>query len=329
MPAAARDGACAGHAARRPRPHDGDRLLRHVAAGHDAPVRLHDEQLAAEARVAQAVREPRQVAFDLRPDVRVHQRRAGALELRRRRHHLVRQRHHDARQLLRRQLADAQLVDRVDEREQQHDGERLDALLPHATERATHGLLVERHDDVALEVEALGNAVALAARADRWRRRQRGIPDVLLEAAPDLDLVAVAVAGDEPGDRPRHLDHRVVGGRRAVDDQVGAGEQLGHAERLARREALEAAEDAVGLVARRGRMLVEHQRAVGARQHQVGEGAADVDADPVVLPRHAAWLHRVATGAQAFDAPRRRPIAPAPRPAHPPVPIPTQEVPRC
>jgi hypothetical protein len=62
--------------------------------------------------------------------------------------------------------------------------------------------------------------------------------------------------------RAGHLDHRVVGGRRAVDDHVGAREQVGERDAGARRELADAAEHALGLVARRRRMLVERDRAV-------------------------------------------------------------------
>ena len=109
------DGRRAHHAARRPRAHDRDGLLGDVSARHDTAVRLHDEQLATESGLAQAVVEAAQVALDLRADVGIHERRAGALELRRGGHHLVRQRHHHTRQLLGRQLAHPALVRRIDE----------------------------------------------------------------------------------------------------------------------------------------------------------------------------------------------------------------------
>ena len=159
------------HAAGRTRAHDRDRLLGDVAPRHDPAVRLHDEQLAREAGGAEPPVERAEVALDPRADVGVHERRARALELGRRRHHLVRERHHDAGQLFGRDLAHASLVRGVDEREEEDDGERIDALELHATERAPDRFLVERHDDAALEVEPLGHAVAPSPRADRRRSR--------------------------------------------------------------------------------------------------------------------------------------------------------------
>jgi hypothetical protein len=183
----------------------------------------------------------------------------------------------------------------------ENDRQRLDALPLHAPQRAAHRLLVERRDDVALEVEPLRHAVALPPRADRRRRRERRVPDVLLVAAPDLDLVAMSRAGDETGDGARHLDHRVVGGRRAVHDQVGPREQLVERRLLARRELPDASQDAFRLVARCRGVLVEHQGAV-ADEHQVGERPADVDADAIAGARHAGWLHRKRRGSQGNRA---------------------------
>ena len=136
-------------------------------------------------------------------------------------------------------------------------------------------------DDVALEVEPLGDAVAPAARADRRRRREGRVPDVLLVAAADLDLVAVALAGDEPGHRAGHLDHRVVGGRGAVDDERRCARAARRASsprapRAAARPPSTPSDWSRGVVG-----CLSSTSAPSRDQHQVGEGAADVDADAV------------------------------------------------
>src|SRR5262249_34603861 len=115
--------------------------------------------------------------------------------------------------------------------------------------------------------------------------------DVLLVAAADLDLVAVTLAGDESRRRTRHLDYGVVGRGGAMDDQLGAPEELLECALLPLGELAQAAEHALGLVARRRRMLVQDEAAV-PDQDEVGEGPADVDADAVGRLRHARWLHR-------------------------------------
>ncbi len=203
----------------------------------------------------------------------------------------MRERDHGPGQLLACNLSHAPLVRRAHEREEQHDGEGFDALLSHAPAGTAHRLLVERDDDPAFVVEALGHAVAPAAGTDRRRRGERGVPDVLLEAAPDLDLVAVALARDEPRHGAGHLDHRVVGGRGPVHDHLGRGEQIGERELHAVGEPPDAADHALGLIARRRRMLLERDAAV-VDEDEVGERAADVDADAEGRAWHAGWLHR-------------------------------------
>ena len=207
----------------------GDRAAHDVLRGHDAAVGLHDQQLVLVAAGTQPLDEPAEVALDLRRHVGVDQRRAGALELRRRRHDLVRQRDADTGAFLLGDLAHALLVLRVDEREHEDDRQRLEAELLQAPQRGAHGGFVERHDDLAFVVEPFGNADAPAALRDRRRRRQRRVPDVFLVAAAQLDLVAMALRGDQPGHRAAHLDHRVVGGGRAVHDDRGLRQQLARA----------------------------------------------------------------------------------------------------
>src|SRR5204863_4500397 len=120
-------------------------------------------------------------------------------------------------------------------------------------------------------------------------------PDVLFVPAADLDLVAMAFAGDEPRQRARHLDHRVVGGGRPVDDEIGAPQQPGDREADAIGELADATEDAFGLVARRGRVLLERDRSV-MNEDEIGERAADVDADAEGRSRHGGSGYTAGSG---------------------------------
>src|SRR5262249_35873939 len=153
------------------------------------------------------------------------------------------------------------------------------------------------------EVEPLRDTDPAPARTDRRRRRRGGVPDVLLEAAAKLDLVAMPVARDEPGHGAVHLDHRVVGGRRAVDDALGPSEELAERETFARGEAAEADHHALALVVERSRRLVEVEGAVGPHEDEIGEGAADVDPDPVASLGAA---RRLLDPAEAHAFPRVR-----------------------
>ena len=70
-----------------------------------------------------------------------------------------------ARPLALEQLADAQLVRRVDDRPEQADGDRLGARAPRALAIASSdALLVERQEDVALRVDALADLEGQVAR---------------------------------------------------------------------------------------------------------------------------------------------------------------------
>jgi hypothetical protein len=63
----------------------------------------------------------------------------------------------DAGELLRHELADAVLVDGVDDRPQQAHRHRGDVQAPDLGQRLAQRVLVERHRDVALGVDALGH----------------------------------------------------------------------------------------------------------------------------------------------------------------------------
>jgi len=133
----------------------------------------------------------------------------------------------------------------------------------------------------------------------RWKERamaetqqfilmpRRGLRDsVMLDPLlrPDdqpKPLVAMAVARDEPRHRAGHLDHRVVGGRRAVHEDVEPAAEIGerHAEPLA--ELRQAVHDAGRLVVERRGRLVEDDLAVGCHADDVGERPPDIDTNSV------------------------------------------------
>ena len=277
---ARRDRARADHAAGRPGSERGNRALGELFRGHDPAVALHDQQIAAVAPIAQRALEPVEIAGELRTHVGIHERRRRALELRRGRHHLVGERDARLRVFLGDDLAHALLVGGIQEREQEAHRDRLDALAAQPAHRLAHRVLVERRHHRAAEIEPLGNAEAVAPARDRRRRRERRIPDVLLEAAADVDLVAVALRGEQAGLRAVHLDHRVVGGGGAVHDEIGAREERSRVEAVAAREQLDSVHDAAALVVERSRHLEQLDSAVGQREDEVGERATDVDADP-------------------------------------------------
>ena len=76
------------------------------------------------------------------------------------------------------------------------------------------------------------------------------------------------------------------------------------------REEVEPREHAVGLVGRRRRRLLEADRPVAVREHEVGEGAADVDADAVPGVSHP---RRASSGRAVGRSRPRRPRGPCRR----------------
>ena len=175
-----------------------DRAAGDVVGRHHPAGRLHDQQRPAVARAPELVLELAGVVRDARRDVRVHERGRHPFELGPARHHLVRQRDvFDVGELLEHDLARAPLVLRVHEREQVHHRDRAHAELLQALHAAPHGVLVERQQRPS------PSKFTRSGIGMRARRRAIGVgpgivrvPDLFLVAAPQLDLVAVAL-GDE------------------------------------------------------------------------------------------------------------------------------------
>ena len=190
-------------------------------------------------------------------------------------------------ELLENELAGPPFVVRVDEAEEEADGDRLDAQLLEALHAPPYGHLVEREHDVALEVTAFGNRDPGPATGNRMGRRVGRIPDVLLVVAAQLDLVAVAFGGQQPGGGAAHLDHGVVGGGRAVHERLQAGAEGRAVDAETGRQLPDPGDHAIRLVGWRGGGLVQYHLAIRGDADEVGEGAAHVHPDPVPTLRHA------------------------------------------
>ena len=226
-----------------------------------------------------------QILLHLGPDVGVDDRGGGSIELWRGGMDQVRKGNHlDLGVLLRDDLADALLVRRIHEREKQHDRDRGHACRLEAPHLNAHLVIVERGQHAALVIEAFFQRQAVAARDELRRRRSARVPDVLSVSAAELDLVATALRDQQAGLRPGQLDHGVVGGRGAVDDQVGLAEKLLYRLIALRGELLDPVHHADRLIGRRGRVLPEREPAVGLDDQEVGERSSDVDPDPVAHP---------------------------------------------
>ena len=256
--------------------------LRDVLGRHDAARRLHDQHGPAVARGTQLGLQAVHVAGDTRRHVGVHERGRHPLELGSPCHHLVRQGDVlHVGELLAQDLGGAPLMVGVHEREQEHDRHRPDPEVPQPAHAASDRVLVEGQDDLAPVVHPLWDRDPGPASGDRRGRRVRRVPDLLLVDAAHLDLVPVALSDEQPRRGAVHLDHRVVGGGGAVDEdlELAAEGSERHAEPLG--QLRQAVHHPARLVLDGGRGLVEHHLTLRRDAEQVGERAADVDAEPV------------------------------------------------
>ena len=142
-------------------------------------------------------------------------------------------------------------------------------------DRAGRLRLVERAHDLAPVVDALAHLQPPVAGNER-----RGLlPGEVVEArhaqAADLEDVAEALGGEEARAGALPLQDRVGGDRGAVDDLADHR----RVEPLLREEPADALHDATAQVVRRRRDLRREDAALLGEEHDIGERAADIDAD--------------------------------------------------
>ncbi len=148
------------------------------------------------------------------------------------------------------------------------------AFPQHEGDRA-HPFLVERHEHVAVAGHAFGDVEAQIPRHQRVGHLQIQIVIVVTNLGRHLQRVAEARRGQQGDARALALDQRVGDERGRVDGDVdigpadrGVGQQRGHALLHATR----------GIV-RRGQALAQGHRAGFVHQNEIGEGAADIEAE--------------------------------------------------
>ena len=261
--------------------------------GHHAAGRLHDRQRRRDAGSVEPAADARRRSAHQRPHVRVDDRRRGALVLALLAQDLARERDGDARQLLAQDRAEPLLVLRRPVGVEQADRDRLDAGVAQAPGDRARLVRVDRR------AATLPSAATRSASSSRSRRgtsgsglRQNGSyicgmrsrrssstsrkPAVVTSAvsAPRRSSTAF-VATVVPWTTPSIRRARTRGRRPPRRPRV--------------------------VVRRRREQLPDRRRAVGELEDHVGEGAADVDADPraVVRGRHPRYglRYEIAKGA--------------------------------
>jgi len=273
--------AAGGDAAGRPRQHGARRQPRRLAYRRDAAVRLHDQDVTAVAVAGEPGGEARQVAREGRPHVRVHDGRPHALVFLDLRQDLGRERHVGARQAPGERASGQLLVARVPVRVEIADGDRLHPRLRERRDPRLEGAGAQRNRDRSVEAQSLADAQAAGTRYERDGRRHPQVVAVVLQPLAHLDDVAVPLGREKPDLRSFALEEGVGRDGGAVDDRVGLGEQPVEVRAELRRQEPEPGDQPLGGVRRRRGALGDGEGAALVHRDEVGEGAADVDPDPV------------------------------------------------
>jgi hypothetical protein len=264
-------------AGRRTRQEEPHRTPPGDGGGADAAARLHDLKRRFNAVLRQILLHALEITSDHRLDVGIERRHAGTLVLAEGRIDFAGQGDHDLRVAIGDDLARPPLMRRIEEREQVADGDRFDAFADQLIDRPDDRALIQRDENIAGRREALAHLLAQRTRCQEHRRL--GLEDEVVHFVPHLaaDLEHVLEArGREKADlRSLGLDHGVGGNRRAVHE----------ADDLVRRHApfplhvVHRSLHAGAWIAPCRRDLDETHRPRAVATDDVGEGAADIDAD--------------------------------------------------
>ena len=239
--------------------------------GDRAAIALHHQQVAIVALGLQLGAQTRQVTVEHRLHGSIHRRRHAALVLAILRQDGVARRDIGIRPQPAHDLGGAALVRRVDVAVQEMDDDGLAARRQQRLRGLGDGGLVERRQHLAVGIHALGHFEPHLA-VDQRREGAAQAVSLRARATAQLQHVAKTLRCDQPDLGDLAFEHRIRGRRRAVHDRLQ--QRRIESRRRQRRH------EADRLVVDRGRHLGE-LHLVGGRidRQQVGEGAADIDAD--------------------------------------------------
>ena len=155
------------------------------------------------------------------------------------------------------------------------DGDGFHALRQEGRCRLANRRLIQRRDDAAVGSDALRRLQPPAPRHQRLRLAPGQVEHAGRANAADLQHVAEAARGQQPGPRADLLQDGVRRHRGAVHD-LG---DLARIEPRLRQHRRNAGRDALARIDGRGRCLVHVDAPVGQREDNVREGAANIHAD--------------------------------------------------
>ena len=140
---------------------------------------------------------------------------------------------------------------------------------------------IERRLDPAVGAQPLAHAEPQPARDELLGRRQAQIVAVVLQPLAHFDHVAMAFGRQQADSRPLALQEHVGRDRGAVDDALGFGQQRCALATEPGSEQPQPIENPDRGIIRRRRELFECRPAIIVDRHEIGKGAADIDADAI------------------------------------------------
>lgn len=116
---------------------------------------------------------------------------------------------------------------RIQEREEETDGDRLDAALAEERQGLADALLIKRRDDAAVAIDPFPNTGNEGARHQGRRRVHLCIVVGLTQSAPHRQEVPESLRGQQAGAREAMCQDGVGGDRRAMDNEAHAAKKRG------------------------------------------------------------------------------------------------------
>ena len=197
--------------------------LRVVGRHRAAAVVHHEHDVGLETGVGERLLERVHVAAQDGRAVGVRDRRRRALELRRLRQDVGRERQMQARQLLEQDLARPPLVGRVHMRVDEADRDRLDLARPQLAGHGAYRVFVERPHHDAGVVDALVDLEPVPPPDQRLGRIPQDVVQLRAVRPTDLEHVAEAARRDERRVRSVARDHGVRRHGRPVEERRDLG----------------------------------------------------------------------------------------------------------
>ena len=254
---------------------------------------VHHRHRAFQPGVDQLLPHHVEIARHRRREIGVHHRGRGALVFADQRRQFMRRRDDHAGDFPLDPFLDGLLVRRVEERPEEADRDRLDALVLELLQDRLGAFEIERHDDAAATIDTLVDAMNARTRHQRNGLAQpRHVDDFgfgqardLLRGAADQHHVLVALGRDERGLGPGTGDQHVGRDRGAVREQDGFAEHVLERTADALRHLRDGIKHALIEIRRRRWRLGARHRSIAIECDAVCEGATAVDRDNVAHRR--------------------------------------------